>query len=195
MTSLDPLDLLYQELTVARQAKKVKSSPHQHKRPDPGYFDPSTWHQVRVVTLIHKPSDTVLGNFRELHHPRLPGGRKLTRVEEPCATEALEYVTGELWLTLQAVKSAKPENWVTHQERVIAITLVECGLYCPDAEVRVRLQHGGIARVELMSDTRFGCPARDSFLIFPKGLDVLGVMDLDSKLDLYHELTEGDLNG
>src|SRR5436190_3106621 len=118
---MDPLDLLYQELTIAHKAKKVKGPQRLTHR----HFAPSTWRLVRTVTLIHKPSDTVLGNFRESHHPDLPGARKLTRVTEPATTEGIEFVTGELWLSPLAEDLARPERWVTFVEKVIGITLQE----------------------------------------------------------------------
>lgn len=188
---IDPLEsLLLDALTQAKCRKTKAGEPAPPKRPvlDSGVHNPDNWKRTRTISLIHTPSNTLLGNFVEWVYPRLPGTRKLVRVDAPTETEGLEHVTGDWWLTEPAERFAAPERWVEARECRIGISLTECGLHSPDAHVAVRLEHGYIARVELAEETRFTAPARDTFLILPCGLDVLGCMGFDSKLALKAEI-------
>lgn len=169
----------------------AKPMPKEVTKLPPGYADITKWKAGVAITLIHKSPDgglTFLGNFREFTYPGMKDALRLVRVEEPVATEGTKEVTGEWWLTPHGQEAVKPQAWVEEREIVLGVTLTECGLHCPEALCKVRLMYGGIARVELMEATRFGCPARNSFIILPKGLDILGGMGLDSKLAMKAEL-------
>lgn len=185
--------LLARALTKQAQTK-VKATPSKGKAIAEvhgtwAFQDPARWTLARTIALIHSaPGDqlTLLGNFHEYLHNT--GARKLVRVAEPVAVEGSEYVTGSEWLHQDQEEAASPERWTEECEAIIGVTLKELMLHCPDAQVKVHLMFGGIARVELMELTRFTCPNRDTFMYLPKGLDVLGCMTLDSKLALRSEL-------
>lgn len=181
----------YHATTKAAPARGKSSADQKPIHGTRAFQDPERWKKVRTLALIHTAgeSQTLIGNFHEFLHDSMTA-RKLVRVTEPCSTEGVEYVTGALWLDQEQEDHAAPEKWIETVERVIGITLKDLRLHCPDAFVTVRLEFGGIARVELNEVTRFTCPERDTFLFLPKGLDVLTCMTLDSKLALRSEVGE-----
>lgn len=197
----DPLDaLLYEALREqAQRTHRVKASPNKEDKPlvpkvklTAGFYESSNWEKVRTISLIHQPTETLLGNFNEFQYIHNRKTRKLLRVEEPTATDGTEFVTGDWWLQQEMERHLDPQRWVESRSAVIGISLTECGLHCDAAEVIVRLEHGYIARVELAADTRFTCPARNTFLSIPKGIDVQECMSLDSRLALKSELHVGE---
>lgn len=190
---MDDLEQLLSDALAARPTDKPKRLAHR-ARLAPGYTDLKNWSHTRYVSLVHRSTSgmqTLLGNFNETVCVAL-GARKLTRVEEPHPTDGIEEVSGDWWLTPIGQEGACLERWISERDLTIGATLAECGLHCPDTPVRVRLAHGGIARVELTSATRFGCPARNKFLVLPSGLDILSSMSIDSKLELRSMLLEGE---
>lgn len=202
---LDPLDDLWREtekeIAKKRSSRTVKAFPTDRRslaRPHlpPGYADPGNWTAGRTISLIHRSGDvlTLLGNFREYFYPHLPGARQLRRVDSPLPTEGTEFVEGDWWLHPSVADLARPERWVEEREMVIGATLSECGLHCPEALVCVRLSFGGIARVELIDATQFTCPARNTFLILPKGTDILSALSFDSKVALRAGLEEKEVD-
>lgn len=199
----DPLDLFLEDALkqqAARQASRqtrVKGSPDKDDKPliktklTPGFYDEANWEVARIISLIHRSTQTLLGNFRELQYKHNPKTRRLVRVSEPVATDGIEHVDGDWWLQQETERHQDPSKWVETREAILGITLTECGLHCAEARVRVRLEYGYIARVELIGDTKFTCPERNTFLILPSGLDVQECMSLDSKLALKSDLGIG----
>jgi hypothetical protein len=189
--SLDPEKLwegVERELRSQRPARAQPRDPQRPARLPPGYSDPANWIPAGVVSLIHEETNTFLGTFQEYFYPALPGSRQLRRVERPTFTERLEYVRGKWWLCPHAQAAAEPARWTRSVECVIGVTLRECDVHCPETLVRVRLEFGGIGRVELLESTRFTCPSRSRHIVLPAGLDLLEVMDYDSKVALRAEL-------
>lgn len=195
MSLVDPLDALLNSALAEAYSKRMKASPAKDSRkeslarikPEKRFSDPERWKHVRTVSLIHTESSTLLGNFKEYIHDSFTA-RKLERVVGPCETDGTEWISGPLWLQQETEERTKPERWIETREAICGLTLPEMGVHCPDAHVQVRLEFGGIARVELAEATRFTCPARNTFLTLPKHCDVLEVMSLDSKLCLRSEL-------
>lgn len=198
----DPLDdLLASAIREAhRRDRTVRPSPTKDSRAEvlarpkltSGFYLPDNWTHTRTISLIHQPSNTLLGNFKEYHYQKVTATRKLVRVEEPCATDGLETVTGDWWLQQATERRTDPKSWIESRQVIIDIALAECGLYCDAATVQVRLEHGWIARVELTSDTRFTCAARNTFLILSAGLDVLEAMSVESRIALKESLHVGE---
>lgn len=188
---IDPLDALLNEaLAEARKRPVRNAAPKPAPKLNEALNNPDNWTHTRTISLIHAAPDgtTLLGNFREFVYAHLKGTRKLVRVEGPTETDGMEFVEGDWWLTQQTQRFAEPQSWIETREAICGITLTECGLHSPDAAVRVRLEFGGIARVELARETRFTSLARDTFLILPTGCDVLCAMSFDSKLALRAEI-------
>lgn len=183
--------------TKREKAAAKAAKPSKPKLP-PGYTDIANWRPERAVALVHKREEvlTFLGNFREYFYDHLPGARQLRRIlaDDACVPDAVQIVEGEWWLKPQGEELARPQRWVTEHPLNLGITLKECDLHCADVPVIVHLYHQGIARVVLAEEVRFTCPTRNTFLILPKGLDVLEGMSLESKLDLRRQL-DGEEEG
>lgn len=205
----DPLEQLLNEAVKEQKARThtVKAIPSKDSRAEiaarpklkEGFYLPDNWTHTRTISLIHQPTLTLLGNFKEFYytgdrvlnlHQLIP--KRLVRVEEPVATDGMEFVTGDWWLQQEQERRADPKSWIETRAAIIDIALIECGLYCDAAEVLIRLEHGWIARVELAADTRFTCAARNSFLIMPAGIDVMEVMTLESRIALKEEMKIGE---
>lgn len=193
---IDPLDALLADAQREAARRRVKPAPSEkpkHPILPSGFSDPTNWKRTRTVALIHQPSQTLLGNFHEfLYDQRGVHARKLVRVNEPTDTDGMELVSGDWWLNAEAERHADPQRWIETRDVTIGMTLAECGLHAPAVAVHVRLEFGGIARVELAEDTRFFCVKRDTFLIVAAGVDVLQAMSFDSKLALRAELRLGE---
>lgn len=196
---VDPLDQLLEQATREQSRRTVRATPSREDKPlipkahlTPGFYSVENWEKTRTISLIHQPTNTLLGNFNEFHLLANSKTRKLLRVEEPTATDGTEFVTGDWWLQIEAQRHAEQKSWIESRSCIIGITLAECGLHCDAAEVIVRLEHGWIARVELAHETRFTCASRNSFLILHAGLDVLEAMSFDCKIALKSELHIGE---
>lgn len=147
------------------------------------FTDPANWERVRHVSLIHQETDTLLGNFAEYKH-KLSTARKFMRVTEPAAVDSIEYVTGSNWLSTP-VHAQLPQEAIDERQLIIDLHLKELdNVFSPDVLVDIRLEYGGVARVQLCYETRFFSKDRREQLILPEGLDVLEVMSLDNKLEL-----------
>lgn len=196
----DPLDSLLQSAMAQAANRRVKAAPSKDSKAEvasrpklhAGFYLPENWDHTRTISLIHRPTNTLLGNFREYHYQQISATRKLVRVEEPVETDGIEFVTGDWWLQQATERRADPASWIESRDLIIDIALAECSLYCDSAEVRVRLEHGWIARVELAVATRFTSSSRSTFLILPSGLDVLEAMSLESRVALKEELHIGE---
>lgn len=187
----DFLHALLEEAKLEASRKTVRNA----KPADPAkikiaktFANPENWEHTRTVALIHTDSSTLLGNFHEFIHKLCPDARKLVRVTEPCATDGTEWVNGDWYLTREEEAHQDQTQWIRTEEVIAGVTLAEMGLHCPEAVVLVRIEFGGIARVELADVTRFTCPARNTFMMLPKGIDVLPAMSMDSKIALRSEL-------
>lgn len=150
------------------------------------FTDPKNWEQLRTVALIHEETETLLGNFMEFRHKLTTGCRKLVRVAGPAPVGDFERVSGSHWLNAPAldlrVEKAPAEE---DREAICDIHLPELDhVFAPEVMVTVKLLWGGIARVELLDETRFFSKDKRVQLILPAGLDVLEGMSLDSKLKL-----------
>lgn len=197
---VDPLDDLLTSAMREASKRTVRPIPSKDSKAEvaarpkltSGFYAPENWERVCTVSLIHQSTNTLLGNFDEFRYIPNRKTKKLVRVEGPRETDGVEYVAGSWWLQQETERHTDPKSWIESRAAVIGITLAECGLHCDAAEVTVRLEHGWIARVELIKDTRFTCATRDTFLILPSGLDVLEAMSIDSKLVLKAEMRIGE---
>jgi len=189
----DPLESLLNEALAEGSRKRVLASPNKPERAekrlraDKRFANPDRWKPTKVVALMHLESMILLGNFQEFMHDSL-AARKLCRLEGPAVCDELEWVKGDQWLTPKQDERLVAERWSESREVVCGITLATVGLHCPAASVCVRLEFGGMACVVLLDATRFTCPSRNTFMLLPKGLDVIEAMSFDSKLALRSEL-------
>jgi hypothetical protein len=191
---VDILDLLLESSLTQhnKRAKQGKPIPVLEKRPQISTYQiAANWTATHAVALIHRSTDgeeTLLGNFQEYLHKL--GARKLCRVEAPTPYSAVEYVTGKNWLSSsqEHAREEQDGHWTHEHIFLIGITLKELILHSPEVAVKVTTMFGGISKVELLQESRFFSGTHSQFLMLHAGTDVLGCMDLDSKLDLKAKL-------
>lgn len=153
------------------------------------FLDPANWERTRTVALIHEETETLLGNFAEYKHKLSEGTRKLQRVTEPTAVQAIERVSGAHWVTdyRDKIGAVRDLSAIAEEEReaILDLHLPEMDhVFSPEVMVTVKLIWGGIAEVRLTEETRFFSKDRRVQLILPEGIDVLEGMSLDCKLEL-----------
>lgn len=185
------LDELYEEVRknayVALVAAK-KDTPSDKPDPRKLFLDPIYWERKRGIAVVHKETNSIVGNFSEYIHTRIPGVRKLLREEAPISVSATEYVEGSWWLG----EGRKPEpKQVWHEARscIVHLVLEELKVHSPACEVTVHLSYNAIARVELALDTQFAqTEGIDKMLFLPSGTNLGEVMNLEMKMILRKEL-------
>jgi len=152
------------------------------------YMNPENWTRTKGIALVHKDTNTILGNFSEYIHRSIPHCRKLVREEAPISVSDIEEVEGSWWLG----ETRKPEprqEWHEQRKAILHIYLEPLHLHAPICEVTVHLSHGGLARVELDLDTTFAqTEGEGQLMTLPAGTNILEVMSLDSKLSLRKEI-------
>jgi len=171
----------------ARGEAKLKEPPKQ--RTEVLFLDPENWERKRGIALIHRDTDTLLGNFSEYVHKSVAACRKLVREETPISVEATEYVEGMWWLG----EDRRPEpKQVWHEQRTafLHVYLDKLRVHSPACEVVARLSYGSLARVELAIDTQFAQVdgTSEQLLFLPQGTNVIEVMSRDCKVALMQEL-------
>lgn len=152
------------------------------------FSDPENWERVTGVALIHKESQTLLGNFSEYRH-RSTTARKLIREEAPIAVTKREEVEGNWWLgTSRTIEPRK--EWHEKRPAIIHLHLDKLGVHAPATEVVVHLSYGSVARVELALDTQFAADStdREELLMLSAGTNVIEVMSRDCKIALLVEV-------
>ena len=153
------------------------------------FYAPENWERTKAVVLIHvseQGQETLLGNFAEYRNKLMKDCRKLVRETQPTAIGEIEYVKGENWLADRLVvqptvmhKDAQAEE---QREAICDIHLPELNhVFAPEVMVTVTLIWGGVAKIELMEETRFFDKERRAHLILPAGLDVMEAMSFESK--------------
>lgn len=195
MDSLD--DLFAQAMAAARHEKKTKELKQLRRtaeKPEARdvrkvYQDPENWERTRGIALIHKDTQTLLGNFSEYVHKSVPNCRRLVREESPISIAAVEQYEGSWWLE-EKRRPEPPQQWHTKRTVLVHLHLENLGVHCPACELVVCLSYGSISRVELAVDTQLaqenGSP--EQMLFLPAGTNVLGEMSLDCKIAVRVEL-------
>lgn len=192
----DPLEALWAEAQAAAKQPRARiprgtgAEAHHHEAlvvSHALYTNPENWTRVGGVALIHKETQSLLGNFSEYRHKSVSHAKKLVREETPISVQRTETVAGSWWLGEDRQVVAH-STWHETRKAMVKLHLLELGLFTPLAEVAVQLSHRGIARVELLEATLFADPLGKELMTLPAGLNVLPVMSLDSKLDLRKEI-------
>jgi len=152
------------------------------------FMNPDNWRRTHGVALMHKETNSLLGNFSEYIHLIIPNCRKLVREEAPISVTAVEYAEGSWWIEPQ--KRPDPhQEWSERKSAIIHVYLPELKVHSPACEVVACLIYGGISRVELAVDTQFAqTEGADQLLELPAGTNILEVMGLDCKINLREEL-------
>lgn len=183
------LDELFREARAAAKVERTEAFKKQEaaarRRIDPvsavpeplGIFaDPDNWRQTRGVTLIHGPTQTLLGNFWELRHKTVPDARRLVRSEEPIPVTTLETVDfGVVQLDpMIPAHQALSERFVT-----LDVQLATPAVSAARVLLRVEYYEQWTARVVLVEPTTFA--EAGEILSLPAGIDILPGMTRECK--------------
>lgn len=191
---VDPLDALFAD--AMRSEARFPSRPTMKAaKPEPvkpvstleRYSLPENWLQRRGLALIHRESNTLLGNFVEYVHRTEHGARKLIRSDSPIEITGIEHVSGPQWL-FAAADIPAPERADSTRELLLDLTLASLGVSAAAVGLRVCFQYGGIIRVELRQHTTFHSPDGHTVLTIAAGTNIYTCMDLQAKIDLRKEL-------
>jgi len=175
------LDELWSEVRTTVPKKAEKPAPSMNT-----FLNPEHWKRTKGIALIHKDTNTLLGNFSEYIHTS--GARKLVRKNAPISVSCSEYVEGSWWLG-ESIKPEPRRDWHETRPAILHIQLPELHLHSPACEVTAHISYGGIARVELSTDTTFAQTYGPVTLLhLPTGTNILELMSLDSKIKLREEI-------
>lgn len=173
----------------AKQPRRVGEAAEAPPEPNALYNNPDNWTRTRGIALIHKETETLLGNFSEYLHKTVAGCRKLVREAAPISVSASEYVDGNWYLEASAAPEARQE-WHEKRTAIIDLLLPELRLHAPLIELEAHLSYGAIARVELATTTILAGLAGEptQLVTLPAGTNVLPLMGTECKAMLRKEL-------
>lgn len=190
MTDLSSLSLedLFAEAKAAVKAKRKADFLAKEKRaaePEPpaiAFGDPVNWVEGTGVALIHRETQTFLGNFRSYRHKSDPEIRRLVRSEEPIAVSGVEEVDFGYTPPETPISSPRAETQ--------AFLTVDLELDTPLVSARhvlvcVHYHNGWTARVVLVEPTTFA--EQGEILQLPAGVDVLPALSRASKQAVRHQ--------
>ena len=152
------------------------------------YLNEKNWTRTRGIALIHKETNSCLGNFAEYAHNKVRACRKLVREEAPLSVESIEYVSGTWWMGSND-RPQSAEVWHTRRNVTLFTLLDEIGV-APVVPLTVFLSYGAIVRVELAELTRFAAWHEDTkkssekFIDIPAHTNILPVMSRSCKIAL-----------
>lgn len=175
------LDDLFREARAAAKVERtqahLRAEAAKRRRQDPveapveplGIFaDPDNWRQTRGVTLIHGPTQTLLGNFWELRHKTVPDARRLVRSEEPIPVTVLETVD---FGVVQLDPMIPAHQALSHRIMTLDVQLATPAVAAERVLLRVEYYEQWTARVVLMESTTFA--EAGEILTLPAGVDIL----------------------
>jgi len=153
----------------AEAAKRRKQDPVEAPVEPLGIFvDPDNWRQTRGVTLIHGPTQTLLGNFWELRHKTVPDARRLVRSEEPIPVTVLETVD---FGVVQLDPMIPAHQALSHRIMTLDVQLATPAVAAERVLCRVEYYEQWTARVVLLESTTFA--EAGEILTLPAGVDIL----------------------
>jgi len=177
------LDELFAETRRAAKVERTVAHAEARKKAAPveplGIFaNPDNWTRTRGVALIHRGTQTFLGNFWEWQHRSVADARRLVRSLEPLSVEALEEVDfglSAVWTPLVPAHKAETQRIITldvslDTPRVSASSVLLC-IHCYD---------GWTARVVLVEPTTFA--EEGEILQLPAGVNILPVLSREAKI-------------
>jgi len=153
----------------AEAAKRRKQDPVEAPVEPLGIFaDPDNWRQTRGVTLIHGPTQTLLGNFWELRHKTVPDARRLVRSAEPIPVTVLETVD---FGVVQLDPMIPAHQALSHRVLTLDVQLATPAVAAERVLLRVEYYEQWTARVVLLESTTFA--EAGEILTLPAGVDIL----------------------
>ena len=189
--TLDELFNIAVKASSRQAAMKVaqKHAPVKKLQKEPGaieprklYTDASHWIKGHGIAIIHKPTNTLLGNFQEWIHTSEPDTRRLIRVDTPIRVDCVEEIDSTLFW--------QPKIWEHSQRNAELLVSIPIELEFPAvASVSWGLNvTATTASFNMIISARLveQCVFTDGsqLLMLPAGVNVLPVMTLKSKLEL-----------
>lgn len=174
--------------TLQHKARAAKAAEAPPQTPNQLYLNPENWERSRGVALIHKETQTLLGNFDEFLHKRVAGAKKLVRAESPIQIDSVEYVSGGWWLG-EDRRPPKAEMWTEQRECILHVQLGDLALHAPGVRLLVAISFGGIAQAALTAETTFmQTEGTERFITLPAGTNIYPCMTRDCKIKLRMEI-------
>lgn len=161
---------------------KVKANPEAAEPiADTLFTDPSNWIDRGGVALVHRESQTLLGNFQVLQHRTRKDLRRLIRSSVPISVSGVEEVDFGYEPPASPIISPRAETSIVH---TLDLWLDTPALSAKRVLVCVHYYNGWTQRVVLVEPTTF---ARDGELLqLPAGVDILPVLDRESRKAARH---------
>lgn len=169
------LDALFKEVRTALHGQKVARAKRPAQDPQDAppdtqgiYRNPANWIRGHGVALIHRASETLLGNFTEYRHKTVLDARRLVREDNPPPVQMVEYI--DLDLNCSNGLAPQPKRaWQTVLSLTTSLTLLNAT--APSVALQAHFGAGDLLRLELAEATIF--QAADGLLRLPAGVDVL----------------------
>lgn len=180
-SNLPSLDDLFVEarkqLAKERATAKPKTPRPEVIEPQGLFANPDNWVQIRGVALIHRETQTLLGNFWELRHKSVTDARRLVRSSVPIRVEAVEEVDFGLSLPEpQGPISPRAETVVRWQG---PISLETPPVSAPSIQLDVTFFQGWTIAARLVEPSVFA--EEGELLMLPAGVNILPVMTREGK--------------
>jgi len=180
MTDTMDLDALFKEARAALRGQKAEIIKRREKSkldplgapPDTQgiYRNPANWIRGKGVALIHRASETLLGNFTEYRHRTVEDARRLVREESPPPVQSVEYI--DLDLNLSNGQSPTPKRaWQTILPLTCHINILSFNAFAPRVSLLAHFGEGNLVWLELAEATVF--QAEDGMLRLPAGTNIL----------------------
>lgn len=178
MTDTLDLDALFKEARAALRGQKVEIAKKKERSktapeadiPDTAgiYRNPDNWIKGRGIALIHKVTETLLGNFVEYKHRTVRDARRLVREDNPPPVQAVEYIDLDLTMTngQSPVRRAWKETRLTRG--YFYLVSFQAAV---EVDVFARFGEGDLVSLELADELKFKVPG--GFIQFPAGTNIL----------------------
>lgn len=183
------LDELYAQARDAAKAERRKAHEAAAKRkgkppeieppvePTSIYTNPDNWIEGRGIALVHEPTQTFLGNFREWTHRTVLDARRLVRCAEPIAVAGVEYVQYGVPEASVPFPAARRAESLVH--RTLDLILDTPAVHAREVLVCVHFYDTWTARCVLVDATTF--EGEGSLLLLPAGVDILPCLSRETK--------------
>lgn len=154
------------------------------------YEDPQNWKRTRGIALVHKETQTLLGNYGEFVHKTEEGCRKLVREPLVMRVSAVEEVSGDWWLSEPLPERVEPKTRFTAR---LDVQLPKLHLHAPSCSVVVSLDdRGHMTHVRLALYTTFAQidPEVAQLVFFRAGTELRKEMSRECKAELFASVRE-----
>lgn len=178
MTDTMDLDALFKEARAALRgqkaeiAKKKAAPPADDAPPDTQgiYRNPANWIRGKGVALIHRATETLLGNFTEYRHKTVLDARRLVREEHPAPVQSVEYI--DLDVNTSNGQPPTPKRaWQTILPLTCPLGILSWQAQAPEVSLLAHFGDGDLIWLELAESTVF--LTADGLLRLPAGVNVL----------------------